>query len=59
MVNRSNSESLRGFCDGQTDGQADICDSRVAFETEKFLVFTHFPENFGNNFIGTPCKLNK
>ena len=25
---------LRGFCDGWTDRQMDICDSRVAFATE-------------------------
>ena len=35
MVNRHNSERLRGFCDRQTDRQTDICDSRVAFATEK------------------------
>ena len=38
MVDWSDSERLRGFCDrrtdGQTDGQTDICDSRVAFATE-------------------------
>ena len=38
MVDRSNSERLRGFCDRQTDGQTDpqtdICNSRVAFATE-------------------------
>ena len=35
MVERSNSERLRGFCYGLTDVQTDICDSRVAFATEK------------------------
>ena len=39
MVNRSNSERLRGFdfrwTDRQKDGQTDICDCRVAFATEK------------------------
>ena len=39
MVDRSNSERLRGFCDRQTDRQmdirTDICDCRVAFATEK------------------------
>ena len=35
MANRHDSERLRGFCDRQTDGQMDICDSRVAFATEK------------------------
>ena len=38
MVDRLDSERLRGFCDRrtdvQTDGQTDICDSRVAFVTE-------------------------
>ena len=38
MVDRSNSERLRGFCDRrtdrQTDGQTDICDSTVAFAIE-------------------------
>ena len=34
MVDRSDSERLRGFCDRQTDRQTDICDSRVAFATE-------------------------
>ena len=39
MADRLDSELLRGFCDGRTDGQTDwqtdICDSRVAFATEK------------------------
>jgi len=39
MADRLYSERLMGFCDGQTDGQTDrrtdICDSRVAFATEK------------------------
>ena len=42
MVDRLDSERLRGFCDrqtdvhtdGQTDGQADICKNRVAFAIE-------------------------
>ena len=38
MVDRLDSERLRGFFDRrtdvQTDGQTDICDSRVAFATE-------------------------
>jgi len=34
MVNRSNSDRLRGFCNGQTDSQTNICHSRVAFATE-------------------------
>ena len=32
MVDRSDSERLRGFCDRRTD----ICNSRVAFATEKY-----------------------
>ena len=40
MVNRSNSERLRGFDVRQTNGLTDICDSRVAFATENiFLIF--------------------
>ena len=31
----ADSERLRGFDDSQTDRQTDICDSRVAFATEK------------------------
>ena len=38
MVDRSNSERLRGFCNGLTDRQTDICNSRVAFMTEKELI---------------------
>ena len=40
MGNRSNSERLRGFCDGWTDRQTDICNSRVAFATEKETLFS-------------------
>ena len=36
MVDRSNSEKLRGFCDWQTDCQMDSCNSRVAFATERY-----------------------
>ena len=35
MVNRSDSERLRGFGNGLTDRRTDICDCRVAFATEK------------------------
>ena len=28
---------LRGFDNGQTDGQTDICECRVAFATENYL----------------------
>ena len=35
MVDRFNSERLRGFCDRQTD----ICNSRVAFATENWANF--------------------
>ena len=35
MVNRSNYERLSGFYDRQMDGHMDICNSRVAFATEK------------------------
>ena len=38
MANRHDSERLRGFCDRLTDRQTDICDSRVAFVTEKSLL---------------------
>ena len=34
MVDRSDSERLRGFCNRLTDRQTDICNSRVAFATE-------------------------
>ena len=34
MVDRSNSERLRGFGNGLTDRWTDICDCRVAFATE-------------------------
>ena len=38
MVDRSKSERLGVFVtDGLTDGQMDICNSRVAFATEKFV----------------------
>ena len=40
MVNRldrSDIERLKGFCDGLTDRQMDICDCRVAFANENFL----------------------
>ena len=43
MVDRSNSERLRGFGDRQTDGRPDNCDSRVAFATEN--VMTVVPED--------------
>ena len=36
MIDRSNSEWLRGFGDRQTNRLMDICDSRVAFATENF-----------------------
>ena len=39
MADRSNSERLRGFCDRWTDGQTDICDSRLAFATENCVEF--------------------
>ena len=43
MVDWSNSERLRGFCDRQTDrqtdGQTDICNCRVAFATENAPFF--------------------
>ena len=35
MADRSNSERLMGFSDRQMDGHMDICNSRVAFATEK------------------------
>ena len=38
MVDRSDSERLRGFCDGLMDRQTDICDSRVAFATENNIL---------------------
>ena len=37
IADRLDSERLRGFCYGLTDGQTDICNSRVAFVTEKDL----------------------
>ena len=44
MADRLDFERLRGFdfrlTDRQTDGQTDICDSRVAFATEKFTFTT-------------------
>ena len=40
MVDTSNSERLGGFCNRQTDGQMDICYSRVAFATEN-EIYTH------------------
>ena len=40
MVDRSNSERLRGFCDRQTDRWTDICYSRVTFTTEKMTFIT-------------------
>ena len=44
MADRLDFERLRGFCDGWTDRQTDICDSRVAFATEKvsFYCTLHF-----------------
>ena len=33
MANMHDSKRLRGFGNGQTDGQMDICNSRVAFAT--------------------------
>ena len=42
MADKLDSERLRGFCDGRTDRQrdrrTDICNSRVAFVTEKFYL---------------------
>ena len=29
---------LRGFCDRQTNEQTDICECRVAFMTEKYIL---------------------
>ena len=37
---RDDSERLRSFCDRLTDGRTDICDCRVAFATENFLVYS-------------------
>ena len=34
MVDKSNFERLRGFDNGQTGRQMDICDCRVTFATE-------------------------
>jgi len=42
MVNRSDSERLRGFCDRQTDRRMDICDSRVAVATENSIISLFF-----------------
>ena len=43
MADRLDFERLRGFdfrlTDRQTDGQTDICDSRVAFATEKCIYY--------------------
>ena len=35
MMNDDDFLLLRGFADGRTDEQTDICDCRVAFATEK------------------------
>ena len=35
MADKSDSERLRGFDDRQTNELTDICNSRVAFATEK------------------------
>ena len=35
MADRLDSDRLKGFCDRQTNGWTVICDSRVAFATEK------------------------
>ena len=42
MADGHESERQIGFCDGQMDWQTDICNSRVAFATEKSwsLVFS-------------------
>ena len=37
MADRLDFERLRGFCDRRTDRRTDICDSRVAFATEKLM----------------------
>ena len=48
-------EMLRGFCDGRTDRRTDrrtdICDSRVAFATEKQLIL-----NFTFSFLEEPSQ---
>ena len=38
MVDRFNSERLRGFCDRQMDRLTDICNSRVDFATENAVL---------------------
>ena len=46
MADRSNSERLKGFCNGQTDRWTEICNSRVAFAAEncrirKYVLHLH------------------
>ena len=73
MADRLNSERLRGFDNGWTDRQTDICDYRVAFVTEKSLKETlvHFlaapsllslygtGETGSKNFTLTPPSFDK
>ena len=51
MIDSSNSERLRGFCDWRMDRQTDICDCRVAFATEK-----RYCGRYQTNFISDTFK---
>ena len=42
IADRLDFERLRGFCDGWTDRQTDICYSRVAFVTENLDININF-----------------
>ena len=54
-VSSLDSERLRGFCDRrtdvQTDGQMDICDSRVAFATENLVLVSFGEERNCGSFV--------
>ena len=39
MMKGDDFKLLRGFADGRTDGQTDICDCRVAFATENLFKY--------------------
>ena len=51
MIDSSNSERLRGFCDWRMDRQTDICDCRVAFATENVTLSHKFYSNFNQKFL--------
>ena len=64
MVDKSNSEMLRGFCDRQmdrqmdgqmdrqTDGQTDICNSRVAFPTSRIAILLELIKKYSHSTQG-------